>query len=162
MLWTKGYCERIESNIPAHCFRSFFLIRLIPSCLETFRSLSRNPSEIVLVIVLTISIGAFGAITIYYQCRNLLSTFRGPDRKEDDVLSPDDVRVVGTHIRGSHRQSKEAAKYEVETMRDFQREVKGKLAGLQQLVAHLSEQQSQEQPQEVASNVQGKERLKDD
>lgn len=114
------------------------------------------------MIVLAISIGAFGAITIYYQCRYLLNTFRGPDRKEDDMLSPDDVRAVGTRIRSSHRQSKEAATYEVETMRDFQREVKGKLAGLQQLVAHLSEQQSQEQPQEGASNAKGKERLKDD
>ena len=111
---------------------------------------------------IAILVSVLGIAYLYIQFSRLWKTLRTPKRRQqqEETLSSDDVRAVQRGLRSAHRQSVEALAADAQSMKDMQREVKDKLAGLQQLVAHLSEEQQQDSSN--TKSEEGNGRLKSD
>jgi hypothetical protein len=127
--------------------------------LRSKRALTEDDLTALASIAIVISV--LGIAYLYIQFTRLWKTFRTPKRRQqqEEALSSDDVRAVQSDRQSAHRQSIEALAADAQSMRDMQREVRDKLAGLQQLVAHLSEQQ---QDKSNATSEEGNDRLKSD
>lgn len=54
-----------------------------------------------------------------------------------------ELREVQEHVQAKHRQSYDALASELNSMREMQREVKSRLAGLKAMADHVAEQQKQ-------------------
>lgn len=114
--------------------------------------------EIVWAILLTIAILVVGTATIQYQCRRLRKKFRDIKvqrhrkmgrrrrRQEGVIISSSctqELREVGNRIHNRQLQNYQSLADELESMRQMQRDVRGKLAGLQTMVDQATKKQKQ-------------------
>jgi hypothetical protein len=107
-----------------------------------------------MIFVALVVVSTAGIVSIYIQCRNLYRTRHKKEVETDNIMSSEDVREVQTALRGANKQSKETLAAEVESMRTIQREVKAKLAGLEQMVQNYTEMQEQKEQQHQQQQLQ--------